>query len=96
MQHPNPNPTVNKQTRQMCSLTFDFFEGKNLNTQTSFSEPGICPTWYSVECPTDAADHCLQGDDHTCRDDLKCCFTGCEYDCVGKYCFLFCINSVVK
>ena len=67
----------------MCSLTFDFFEGKNLNTQTSFSEPGICPPHPDIECPVEIENFCTQGDDSTCTDDLKCCYTGCEYDCVG-------------
>ena len=80
----------------MCSLTCDYFKGKNCNTQTSFSEKGICPSYEDVECPDDIENFCTEGDDNTCADDLKCCFTGCEFDCICKCPFLFCINSVVK
>ena len=95
MQHPNPNPTVNKQTRQMCSLTCDFFKGKNLNTLTSFSEPGICPPIPDVECPDEIESYCTDGDDYTCAEDLKCCYTGCEFDCLGKCRLLFCIIYII-
>ena len=32
MQHPNPNPTMNKQTRQMHSLTCEYFKGYRILT----------------------------------------------------------------
>ena len=93
-----PNPTVSKQTRRMRSLTCDYFKGKNFKHLTSFSEPGKCPPYMyePAECPDDIENFCTQGDDSTCAEELKCCYTGCEYDCLGKSPFLFCINSVVK
>ena len=85
----------------MCSLTCDFFKGKNLNTLTSFSEPGICPSngdaesYADGECPDEIENYCTDGDDYTCAEDLKCCYTGCEFDCLGKCRLLFCIIYII-
>ncbi|XP_074624596.1 uncharacterized protein LOC141882542 isoform X2 [Acropora palmata] len=46
------------------------------------SKPGICPPIPDAECPEEIENYCTQGDDNTCGDDLKCCYTGCEYDCL--------------
>ncbi|XP_068735754.1 uncharacterized protein [Montipora capricornis] len=49
---------------------------------SSKTRPGICPEWESVECPMDVVNFCTEGDDSDCPDGYKCCFTGCEFDCL--------------
>ena len=47
------------------------------------SGKGVCPNFQTpAECPVDVEDFCT--DDSTCPAGLKCCHTGCEYDCVSK------------
>ncbi|KAK2564859.1 hypothetical protein P5673_011555, partial [Acropora cervicornis] len=48
----------------------------------STTKPGVCPPNPDAECPEEIENYCTQGDDNTCADDLKCCYTGCEYDCL--------------
>ena len=49
-----------------------------------FPGPGICPEYESAECPDEMVNFCTAGDDSECPDGYKCCFTGCEFDCLGE------------
>ena len=50
----------------------------------SISAPGVCPVFPTpAECPNEVENFCT--DDSSCPSELKCCNTGCELDCVGKF-----------
>ncbi|XP_068715678.1 uncharacterized protein [Montipora foliosa] len=49
---------------------------------SSKTRPGICPEFESAECPEDLVDFCTEGEDSECPYGYKCCFTGCEFDCL--------------